>query len=113
MGTATEVSQPHDSASASGKASGKTSVKSAEAATGDVEFRGVNLGMIKIHARFLWLTMLASCSLIEYGFDHGMVGSFQAMVGFLKVFGYEDPRMPSGWVSTLPTSVDLCREAAG
>jgi MFS transporter, SP family, sugar:H+ symporter len=26
-----------------------------------------------------------------------MIGSFQAMVGFLKVYGYEDPSSPIGW----------------
>ena len=100
MGTTTEASQPHES-------SGKTSVKSADAVTatatataaGQDGFRGVNLAVLKAHSRFLLLTLLASCSLIEYGFDHGMVGSFQAMVGFLKVFGYEDPKVPAGWVS--------------
>lgn len=54
---------------------------------------------IRAHFRFLWVTVLVGCSLLEYGFDQGIIGSFQAMVGFLKVYGYEDPRVPSGWVS--------------
>ncbi|KAK3313205.1 general substrate transporter [Apodospora peruviana] len=49
------------------------------------------------HLRFMWVTILAGCALLEYGFDKGIVGSFQAMIGFLKVFGYEDPRVPAGW----------------
>jgi MFS family permease len=31
-----------------------------------------------------------------------MIGGFQAMVGFLQVFGYEDPSSPIGW-SISPT----------
>lgn len=84
-------------------ASGNASVKSAEAGMSSTEARGKRDDSLKAHFRFLWLTILASCALIEYGFDQGIIGSFQAMVGFLKVFGYEDPRVPSGWVSTLFT----------
>jgi hypothetical protein len=57
---------------------------------------------IRAHFRFLWVTVLVGCSLLEYGFDQGIIGSFQAMVGFLMVYGYEDPRVPSGWVSSVP-----------
>ncbi|KAH8930802.1 general substrate transporter [Atractiella rhizophila] len=32
-----------------------------------------------------------------YGFDFGLIGGFQAMPGFLKVFGYEDPKSLTGW----------------
>lgn len=78
--------------------SGKASVRSAEAVTASADYRGERDDSLKAHFRFLWLTILASCALIEYGFDQGIIGSFQAMVGFLKVFGYEDPRVPSGWV---------------
>ncbi|KAB5542484.1 general substrate transporter [Coniochaeta sp. 2T2.1] len=52
---------------------------------------------IRAHFRFLWVTVLVGCSLLEYGFDQGIIGSFQAMPGFLMVYGYEDPRVPSGW----------------
>ena len=79
--------------------SGKASVRSAEAVTANADYRGEKDDSLKAHVRFLWLTVRASCALIEYGFDQGIIGSFQAMVGFLKVFGYEDPRVPSGWVS--------------
>lgn len=34
---------------------------------------------------------------VQYGFDSGEIASFQAMVGFLKVFGYRDPELPLGW----------------
>ncbi|KAK3380817.1 sugar porter family MFS transporter, partial [Podospora didyma] len=61
------------------------------------DFAGVRDESARAHLRFLWVTILVGCALLEYGFDQGMLGSFQAMVGFLKVFGYEDPRVPSGW----------------
>ncbi|PGH15932.1 hypothetical protein AJ79_02099 [Helicocarpus griseus UAMH5409] len=35
--------------------------------------------------------------LIIYGYDNGMSSGFQAMIGFLMVFGYEDPNVPAGW----------------
>ncbi|KAJ5817053.1 hypothetical protein N7447_009286 [Penicillium robsamsonii] len=35
--------------------------------------------------------------MLEYGFDNGEISGFQAMTGFLQVFGYEDPAVPSGW----------------
>jgi MFS family permease len=65
----------------------------------DTEPHGVRDDSLKAHFRFLWVTVLVGFSLLEYGFDQGIIGSFQAMVGFLKVYGYEDPRVPSGWVS--------------
>ena len=38
----------------------------------------------------------------QYGFDYGLTGAFMAMVGFLKVFGYEAPNSPIGWnISTV------------
>ncbi|KAK4155413.1 general substrate transporter [Chaetomidium leptoderma] len=78
-------------------ASANASIQSAEAVAPEEEFRGERDESHRAHFRFLWVTLLAGCSLLEYGFDHGIIGSFQAMVGFLKVFGYEDPRVPSGW----------------
>lgn len=33
----------------------------------------------------------------QYGFDSAAVGALQAMPGFLKVFGYEDPLSPLGY----------------
>jgi MFS transporter, SP family, sugar:H+ symporter len=46
------------------------------------------------------------CALIgtasfQYGFDQGMIGGFQAMVGFLEVFGYKDPSSPAGFNLTV------------
>ncbi|KAK3303816.1 general substrate transporter [Chaetomium strumarium] len=45
---------------------------------------------------------LAACTLMslcpfQYGLDFGLIGGLQAMVGFLRVFGYEDPSLPGGW----------------
>ncbi|KAK2074887.1 hypothetical protein P8C59_009057 [Phyllachora maydis] len=44
----------------------------------------------------------AACALIslcsfQYGFDFGMIGGLQAMVGFLQVFGHRAPDLPLGW----------------
>ncbi|KAH8761343.1 putative maltose permease [Hyaloscypha sp. PMI_1271] len=45
---------------------------------------------------------LAACTLMsmcpfQYGVDFGIIGSLQAMKGFLEVFGHEDPLSPTGW----------------
>jgi hypothetical protein len=32
-----------------------------------------------------------------FSLDYGLTGAFMAMVGFLKVFGYEAPASPIGW----------------
>lgn len=34
---------------------------------------------------------------MQYGFDSAAVGALQAMPGFLKVFGYQDPSSPLGY----------------
>lgn len=33
----------------------------------------------------------------QYGFDTNAVAGFQAMIGFLKVYGYRDPKVALGW----------------
>ncbi|KAH8600238.1 general substrate transporter [Bisporella sp. PMI_857] len=33
----------------------------------------------------------------QYGIDFGCIGGLQAMIGFLKVFGHENPNVPLGW----------------
>src|SRR3954463_5046072 len=43
---------------------------------------------------------LANC---QYGYDTATVAGFQAMVGFLKVYGYKDPKSKIGWnIETVP-----------
>jgi sugar porter (SP) family MFS transporter len=34
---------------------------------------------------------------MQYGFDSAAIGALQAMPGFLRVFGYEDPSNPTGY----------------
>ncbi|RYP45268.1 hypothetical protein DL768_008384 [Monosporascus sp. mg162] len=48
-----------------------------------------------------WRCFLA-CGLIilspfQYGIDFGLIGGLQAMPGFLKIYGHEDPRSVIGW----------------
>ena len=38
---------------------------------------------------------------MQYGFDSAAVAGLQAMPGFLKVFGYEDPESPIGYNITV------------
>ncbi|KAL4947218.1 general substrate transporter [Aspergillus filifer] len=45
----------------------------------------------------LFLCCLVSMANLQYGFDLAAVGSLQAMPGFLKVFGYEDPSAEGGY----------------
>lgn len=40
---------------------------------------------------------VVSIANMQYGFDSAAVGAFQAMPGFLKVFGYENPKTPLGF----------------
>lgn len=45
----------------------------------------------------LLLCCLVATANMQYGFDSSAVGALQAMPGFLKVFGYEDPKSPIGY----------------
>ncbi|KAI1637835.1 putative maltose permease [Biscogniauxia mediterranea] len=54
------------------------------------------LGM-KDHWKALVAVSLVSLSSFQYGVDFGIIGGLQAMVGFLQVFGNEDPYTPLGW----------------
>ncbi|KAK0612466.1 general substrate transporter [Bombardia bombarda] len=33
----------------------------------------------------------------QYGVDFGLIGGLQAMPGFLRIYGYRAPELPSGW----------------
>jgi sugar porter (SP) family MFS transporter len=53
--------------------------------------------------RVLIICCVISMANAQYGFDTAAVAGFQAMVGFLKVFGYKDPKVHSGWnINTKP-----------
>ncbi|OAL34555.1 hypothetical protein AYO20_06185 [Fonsecaea nubica] len=54
-----------------------------------------------------WKCLLICCAVsmanCQYGFDTAAVAGFQAMIGFLEVFGYKDPKVKSGWnINTKP-----------
>ncbi|KAL1845475.1 hypothetical protein VTK73DRAFT_553 [Phialemonium thermophilum] len=40
---------------------------------------------------------LISLCPIQYGLDFGLIGGLQAMVGFLKIYGYRNPTTAIGW----------------
>ncbi|KAK1759961.1 general substrate transporter [Echria macrotheca] len=52
---------------------------------------------IKDHWKCLAACTLVSMCPFQYGLDFGLIGGLQAMVGFLRVFGYEAPELPGGW----------------
>ncbi|KAK4187695.1 general substrate transporter [Podospora australis] len=52
---------------------------------------------IKQHWKCLAACTLMSMCPFQYGLDFGLIGGLQAMVGFLRVFGYKDPSLPGGW----------------
>ncbi|PMD31531.1 putative maltose permease [Hyaloscypha variabilis F] len=52
---------------------------------------------IRAHWKCLAACTLMSMCPFQYGVDFGIIGSLQAMEGFLKVFGYKDPASPTGW----------------
>lgn len=43
------------------------------------------------------ICFLMSLANVQYGYDTAVIAAFQAMRGFLRVFGYRDPALPSGW----------------
>jgi len=49
------------------------------------------------HWKCILACVLVSMSPFQYGVDFGLIGGMQAMVGFLKVFGYVDPATPIGY----------------
>ncbi|KAH8805777.1 MFS transporter [Xylogone sp. PMI_703] len=49
------------------------------------------------HWKCMLACLLVSMSPFQYGIDFGLIGGMQAMVGFLKVFGYVDPSSPVGY----------------
>lgn len=46
---------------------------------------------LRANWRILAVTLYMGISLFEYGFDKGAIAGFQAMPGFLMVFGYKTP----------------------
>ncbi|EMD59153.1 hypothetical protein GGP41_009041 [Bipolaris sorokiniana] len=49
------------------------------------------------HTRLFIACGVVILSPFQYGFDFGMIGGLQAMVGFLEVFGYRTNKTPTGW----------------
>ncbi|KAF2008730.1 general substrate transporter [Aaosphaeria arxii CBS 175.79] len=49
------------------------------------------------HRKCLILCCIVASANMQSGFDSAAVGALQAMPGFLKVFGYEDPKSPMGY----------------
>jgi len=43
------------------------------------------------------ICFLMSLANAQYGYDTATIAAFQAMRGFLRVFGYQDRTLPSGW----------------
>ncbi|PVI03905.1 general substrate transporter [Periconia macrospinosa] len=51
------------------------------------------------HKRLFFACGIMILSPFQYGIDFGMIGGLQAMVGFLKIYGYRVPKKvsPTGW----------------
>lgn len=52
---------------------------------------------LRAHRKVIFICLLFSLANAQYGFDSSVIASFQAMRGFLQVFGYRDPKLPAGW----------------
>lgn len=52
---------------------------------------------ILANKRILWNTALMTLAKVQYGFDAAVIESFQAMEGFLKIFGYALPPPRHGY----------------
>lgn len=50
--------------------------------------------------KVLLCCILISSSIAQYGFDTATIGGLQAMPGFLEVFGYPNPKSPTGYSIT-------------
>ncbi|KAB5546801.1 sugar porter family MFS transporter [Coniochaeta sp. 2T2.1] len=61
----------------------------------EVVTQGVRKTSLRANWRTLAITLYMGISLFEYGFDKGAIAGFQAMPGFLQVFGYESK--PGVW----------------
>jgi hypothetical protein len=46
---------------------------------------------------------------LEFGLDSGVVGSLQAIPGFLIVFGYPSPYIPGGYGLDVSSQLLVCR----
>lgn len=46
--------------------------------------------------KIIAIAIFFNCASFEYGIDQGTVNGFQAMPGFLMVYGYADPLLPGG-----------------
>ncbi|KAH7155939.1 putative maltose permease [Dactylonectria macrodidyma] len=47
--------------------------------------------------KFILIAVLVNLGNLDYGLDTGIINGFQAMPGFLAVFGYPDPMLPGGY----------------
>ncbi|KAM0346237.1 hypothetical protein ACHAPU_005663 [Fusarium lateritium] len=52
---------------------------------------------IRAHWRCFVACGMIVLSPFQYGLDFGLIGGLQAMPGFLKIYGYEDPGSAIGW----------------
>ncbi|ETI20925.1 hypothetical protein G647_07268 [Cladophialophora carrionii CBS 160.54] len=52
---------------------------------------------IRANLKCLLICLAVSMANCQYGFDTATVGGFQAMIGFLEIFGYRNPESASGW----------------
>lgn len=63
---------------------------------------GLHDTSLRANWRVIAFTFYIGMSLFEYGYDKGAIAGFQAMPGFLKVFGYQNPD------GTWAIEVDFC-----
>lgn len=58
----------------------------------EIPTTGVRNLSMRANWRIIAVTVYIGLSLFEYGFDKGAIAGFQAMPGFLQVFGYQDQK---------------------
>jgi MFS transporter, SP family, sugar:H+ symporter len=61
----------------------------------EVSTQGVRDTSLRANWRTIAVTLYMGISLFEYGFDKGAIAGFQAMPGFLQIFGYQTAS--GGW----------------
>ena len=58
---------------------------------------------LKDNWKCVLICLMVSTANCQYGYDTASVGGFQAMVGFLEIFGYGNPKSAIGWSITTQT----------
>ena len=58
---------------------------------------GTDYESLRANWKCMLAIVLVSLSPFQYGIDFGLIGGIQAMIPFMAIFGYKDPKSPVGY----------------